>query len=100
MTEDEIMAARTPKGGWTKKQLAEWGMPWPPPKGWIEALVVRRDKSTTARQADAIPEDQFIEAVTAEIVDYFNGADSRRVLEGEARLVAVAALRRYQSLLR
>jgi hypothetical protein len=31
---DEVEAARTPPGGWTKAQLAEWGLPWPPPKGW------------------------------------------------------------------
>ena len=23
----------------TRKQLAEWGVPWPPPKGWLRALV-------------------------------------------------------------
>jgi hypothetical protein len=34
------------------------------------------DRATTA-------EDQFIEAVTAELVDYFNGSDSRRVLRGK-----------------
>ena len=35
---DEVEAARTPAGGWTKKQLAQWGVPWPPPKGWRERL--------------------------------------------------------------
>jgi hypothetical protein len=25
--------------GWTAKQLAQWGVPWPPPTGWIERLV-------------------------------------------------------------
>jgi len=39
MTEEEIDAARTPSGGWTKQQLAEWGVPWPPPKGWKKKLV-------------------------------------------------------------
>jgi hypothetical protein len=39
-TEDEIMAARTPKGAWTKKQLAEWGVPWPPPRGWKRRLII------------------------------------------------------------
>ena len=34
MTEDEIMARRTKNGGWTRETLAEWGVPWPPPKGW------------------------------------------------------------------
>jgi hypothetical protein len=33
-TKKEIVKARTRAGGWTRKQLAEWGIPWPPPKGW------------------------------------------------------------------
>lgn len=35
---EEIEAARTGNGGWTKEQLAAWGVPWPPPKGWKKAL--------------------------------------------------------------
>ena len=30
------------RGGWTKKRLAEWGVPWPPPhptKRWMDRLV-------------------------------------------------------------
>ena len=38
-TEDEIQAAHTPNGGWTKAQLEEWGVSWPPPKGWKKKLV-------------------------------------------------------------
>ena len=37
----QIEASRTPKGGWTRDQLAAWGVPWPPPKGWRKALVDR-----------------------------------------------------------
>ena len=39
MTKDEIMARRTNNGGWTRETLAEWGVPWPPPKGWKRALI-------------------------------------------------------------
>lgn len=35
----EIEARRTPTGGWTKVQLAQWGVPWPPSKGWRQKLV-------------------------------------------------------------
>lgn len=38
-TEAEIVSAMTSVGGWTKKQLAEWGVPWPPPKGWKRKLA-------------------------------------------------------------
>lgn len=39
LTLDEIKAAMTPEGGWTKETLAKWGVPWPPPKGWKAALI-------------------------------------------------------------
>jgi len=38
-TREEIEAARSPKGGFTKETLARWGVPWPPPKGWMDALL-------------------------------------------------------------
>lgn len=38
----EIVSKQTPRGGWTKKQLAKWQVPWPPPKDWKE-LMIRRD---------------------------------------------------------
>jgi hypothetical protein len=31
---EEVMAARSPAGGWTKATLAQWGIAWPPPTGW------------------------------------------------------------------
>ena len=34
----ESEARRTPAGGWTKAQLAQWGVPWPPSKGWRQKL--------------------------------------------------------------
>lgn len=35
---EEIEAARTTSGGWTRDQLAKWGVPWPPPSGWRHKL--------------------------------------------------------------
>ncbi|GIF14927.1 hypothetical protein Ate01nite_49590 [Actinoplanes teichomyceticus] len=42
---DEIEAAKTPKGGWTKATLAAWGVPWPPPPGWKDELIRCRQAS-------------------------------------------------------
>lgn len=39
ISEQEIESKKTTLGGWTKKQLEEWGVPWPPPKGWKEKLI-------------------------------------------------------------
>jgi hypothetical protein len=38
-TAAEIAAAKTPQGGWTQEQLAQWGVAWPPPQGWKVALL-------------------------------------------------------------
>jgi hypothetical protein len=39
ITNEEIDAKRTPAGGWKRAQLAEWGVPWPAPKGWRKQIV-------------------------------------------------------------
>lgn len=39
ITEEEIEAERTAKGGWIRETLAEWGVPWPPPSGWKKAIL-------------------------------------------------------------
>ena len=36
---DDIERLRTSKGGWSRAQLAEWGVSWPPPKGWKKRLL-------------------------------------------------------------
>lgn len=38
-TEDEIEAGKSKRGGFTRKQLAKWGIPWPPPHGWRKYLT-------------------------------------------------------------
>lgn len=38
-TAEELEDSRTPSGGYTKAQLAEWGVPWPPPRGWKKRLL-------------------------------------------------------------
>jgi hypothetical protein len=44
ITEEEVMAKQTPAGGWTRAQLEEWGVPWPPPKGWKKGLTGKTKK--------------------------------------------------------
>lgn len=39
VTEEEINAKMTTSGGFTKAQLAEWGVAWPPSKGWKKRLI-------------------------------------------------------------
>ena len=35
-----ILSRQTEHGGWTKSQLEEWGVPWPPPPGWRVNLIL------------------------------------------------------------
>lgn len=41
---EEIDAARSPRGGWTRATLARWNVPWPPPAGWRQALLRGEDE--------------------------------------------------------
>lgn len=50
-TADEIEAARTPAGGWTKETLAAWGVEWPPQKGWKAELLAKAGNDTLHRRA-------------------------------------------------
>lgn len=43
ITSEDIEACKTPKGGFTRAQLAQWGVTWPPKKGWKQALIEGRD---------------------------------------------------------
>jgi hypothetical protein len=74
VTDAEIEAARTERGGWTRQQLAEWGVPWPPPKGWRSALVLgcdARDKRARLR-ASAIMAASYAESRYAELWHRFD----------------------------
>src|SRR3954454_9975275 len=39
LTRQELEAGKTPAGGYNRRQLALWGIPWPPPKGWQQQLL-------------------------------------------------------------
>ena len=45
LTREEVEAGRTPAGGFTRAQLATWRVPWPPPSGWLQALLRGEDGS-------------------------------------------------------
>lgn len=39
ITDNEIDSFKTTAGGWTRSTLAQWGVPWPPPKGWRKTIL-------------------------------------------------------------
>jgi HNH endonuclease len=53
VTREEIERHRTPNGGFTRATLAGWGVPWPPPKGWMARLIKGDDSLTDFTQTNA-----------------------------------------------
>lgn len=52
---EEIEAVKTPKGAWTRAQLAEWGVPWPPERGWKDELIERWESAQQEGAGGAPP---------------------------------------------
>ena len=53
---EEIQAkASSPQGGWSAKQMAEWGYAWPPPKGWWQDLKERHRLGVPIHPLDPTP---------------------------------------------
>jgi hypothetical protein len=42
-TEAQIEAGKSAKGGFTRAQLAKWGVAWPPPHGWRKAITKKEE---------------------------------------------------------
>ncbi|MEK6281885.1 MAG: hypothetical protein AABN95_16145 [Acidobacteriota bacterium] len=45
LTDADIEKGKSARGGFTRKQLARWGVPWPPPKGWRKRLTGKAQHS-------------------------------------------------------
>ncbi len=72
MTEEEIEAGRSPRGGFTKKQLQVWGVPWPPPHGWRAALISGRTmKEAGLLEGPSV--DDLLRKVVLAIVEHGHG---------------------------
>ena len=41
LTREIIEQHKTEKGGWTRAQLQAIGVGWPPPRGWVQAVIGR-----------------------------------------------------------
>ena len=51
VTNAQIEAGRSPRGGWTRATLAGWGISWPPPRGWRRALKAGKPIPKSKRKA-------------------------------------------------
>jgi len=50
LTEAQIAAGRSEKGGWTRATLKSWGVPWPPPAGWRKRLTQRAESNLSPQR--------------------------------------------------
>lgn len=82
ISEEEILAARSPKGAWTKKTLAEWGVPWPPPAGWKAFIVAYGYPYRPAGGAVVKPEGQSV-TITQEGLQRVMDASTPELVDGE-----------------
>lgn len=85
-THEEIESAKTPKGGWTKAQLAAWGVSWPPEKGWRQRITTggpkRRKFSAAPVESDGLDaerEERVIIAKARSSVKLMAADDPRRM---------------------
>ena len=62
-SKEQIEKAVTPNGGYTRQQLSQWGIDWPPPKGWKQQLIeqhkqwqlqIKRQKIQALRSAHKV----------------------------------------------
>ncbi len=66
-TKEEIESRMTARGGWMKEDLAKWGVSWPPPKGWKEAIIAGHDRyyasgKLTVKQAFKLSMDRYLKS--------------------------------------
>ena len=75
---DELEAGKSPAGGYTKSQLAKWGVPWPPPKGWKEALLSGERMEREMQPSVASPTmdaNELLRKVVAAVVERGHASD-------------------------
>ena len=85
LTEEDIEACRTAKGGFSKAQLAVWGVAWPPKTGWKKALIEGRDPNNPDST-----DGEFIPAMPIAASPARPGADPHELL----RKVVLAVIER------
>lgn len=78
---EEIDAAKTAKGAWDRPTLANWGVPWPPPKGWRQMLIDGipipqpgiAGVDATATRPSACPEAKLLHQVVMAVIECGQG---------------------------
>lgn len=82
ITLEQIEATKSKDGGYTKAGLATLGVPWPPPKGWKEALLAGETMETAGMRSSApsvinpeISADDLLRKVVLAVVNAGHASD-------------------------
>jgi hypothetical protein len=63
VTPELIRSVQTKRGGWTKRDLARMGVPWPPPRGWRKELEALYHAGTPRRLLEPSEGQQWLHIV-------------------------------------
>lgn len=85
ITHEEILAMRTPRGGYTRETLAKLGVPWPPPKGWLKAYMGAKRNAPTAAARRAS------DRLWSDIVEINDNIDTAEIIDAETGLPELIA---------
>lgn len=83
ISNEDIEASRTPAGGWKKATLAEWGVPWPAPKGWRKTIVAHGIPYDPALNTFGAPEKPEFAPITAELLQQHQDEAAPDMIDGE-----------------
>lgn len=84
--ETDIRELMTPAGGYTRETLAKYGVPWPPPRGWLKEL----DRRRTAQGMPVKPRESG--EVTRVSLESRTALLERKLLDLEKRLEAMESV--------
>jgi hypothetical protein len=76
LTAEEIDAAKTENGGWTKATLEGWGISWPPARGWKKKLIEGFEPKHEANAPESNPnglEARLLHEVVMAVIQSGNG---------------------------
>ena len=89
----DIEAGRSERSGWTKATLAEWGIKWPPKRGWRRRLAEQwragKEVTTTAGHSQDDGVQEVAKKVGSGKLPY-NNPGGIQLLDTDAIVVAVA----------
>jgi hypothetical protein len=97
VTDEQIEAGKSPRGGFSRKTLASWGVPWPPPRRWRTALRTGKpmpNQRKPSRQMEIWREIRRADEDMRMQIEQEIDTDDDQILEAGARVRAASNAKR------